>query len=244
MIKDSGERKVFPSGGVRDMSEGKGRCDLLPLQEVVELLEYADERPALEKFSPIKGISYFIESAKEHPFGCGDFQYIYFALYKFMEEAGWDVYTTLIEVSKHFEEGAKKYKKNNWRLGLNASCYLDSGIRHYLKWKRGDRDEPHDRAFVWNMLCMLWTVRHRPECNDISSIEEVDDTRESTKDSSVKYMQPPALMKSDGEKSCLQCMDFISNYPINDSGWCRKYPCVNPNTDIYSICSQFEDKIE
>ena len=31
MIKDSGNRRAFESGAVRDMAEGKGRCDLLPL---------------------------------------------------------------------------------------------------------------------------------------------------------------------------------------------------------------------
>lgn len=172
MIKDSGERTVFESGGVRDMRKGKGKCDLLPLWEVVELLEYTNEYP-LCSYSPLRGIVNFVESAKDHPFGCGDFNYIYWAIYRFSDEANWDIYTTVLEVSKHFEEGAAKYKKNNWRLGLNASCYLDSGIRHYLKWKRGDTDESHDRAFVWNMLCMLWTIRHRPEFNDIPNIESV-----------------------------------------------------------------------
>ena len=30
-IKDSGERRTFSTGSVRDVPEGKGRCDLLPL---------------------------------------------------------------------------------------------------------------------------------------------------------------------------------------------------------------------
>ena len=34
MIKDSGERREFQSGAVRDIQEGKGRCDLLPLDVV------------------------------------------------------------------------------------------------------------------------------------------------------------------------------------------------------------------
>lgn len=33
-IKDSGNRREFSTGAVRDMAEGKGRCDLLPLTEV------------------------------------------------------------------------------------------------------------------------------------------------------------------------------------------------------------------
>lgn len=34
MIKDSGNRREFETGAVRDIQEGKGRCDLLPLDVV------------------------------------------------------------------------------------------------------------------------------------------------------------------------------------------------------------------
>jgi hypothetical protein len=63
-----------------------------------------------------------------------------------------------LEVAKHFEEGAKKYGENNWQKGIPAKCYIDSAVRHYLKWLRGDKDEPHDRAFVWNLMCCIWEV--------------------------------------------------------------------------------------
>lgn len=36
-IKDSGERTEFYTGAVRDMSKGKGRCDLLPLSVIAKL---------------------------------------------------------------------------------------------------------------------------------------------------------------------------------------------------------------
>ena len=78
----------------------------------------------------------------------------------------WDFPTILLEVSKHFEEGAKKYGEYNWQKGIPTHCYIDSAVRHYLKWLRGDKDEPHDRAFVWNILCCIWTCIHKPELND------------------------------------------------------------------------------
>ena len=37
-IKDSGQRRTFETGSVRDVSEGKGRCDLLPLGVMGEFL--------------------------------------------------------------------------------------------------------------------------------------------------------------------------------------------------------------
>jgi hypothetical protein len=66
-----------------------------------------------------------------------------------------------LEVAKHFEEGAKKYGPDNWKRGIPVWCYIDSAVRHYMKWCRGDNDEPHDRAFVWNLMCCIWEVDYR-----------------------------------------------------------------------------------
>ena len=37
-ISDSGDRTAFDSGAVRDMHEGKGRCDLMPLDVAATIL--------------------------------------------------------------------------------------------------------------------------------------------------------------------------------------------------------------
>lgn len=39
-IKDSGDRTQFPSGAVRDMHEGKGRFDLLPMCVLTRLAQH------------------------------------------------------------------------------------------------------------------------------------------------------------------------------------------------------------
>ena len=39
-IKDSGERTEFESGAVRDMHEGKGRGDLLPMCVLMRLAQH------------------------------------------------------------------------------------------------------------------------------------------------------------------------------------------------------------
>lgn len=41
-IKDSGNRREFETGAVRDMSEGKGRMDLLPWQAIIELSKHCE----------------------------------------------------------------------------------------------------------------------------------------------------------------------------------------------------------
>lgn len=144
-IKDSGARRVFETGAVRDITEGKGRCDLLPLEEVAGLMDN----------TTIHLIAAFAKH--DEPW------YLDKAILHFAQERGWDLPTMILEVSKHFEDGAKKYGEYNWQKGIDEGSYINSGVRHYLKWLRGDQDEPHDRAFVWNMLCLIWTVNHREE---------------------------------------------------------------------------------
>ena len=145
MIKDSGERRKFDTGAVRDIQEGKGRCDLLPLDVVGKYL--CD--------SVLKSIYEFQQT--------GDVDFLQCALANLTYN---DPNSIVLDVSKHFEEGAKKYGEHNWQKGIPTHCYIDSAIRHYLKWSRGDDDEPHDRAFVWNIMCCIWTCIHKPELND------------------------------------------------------------------------------
>lgn len=40
MISDSGERTSFSSGAVRDLHQGKGRCDLLPMCVLIRLAKH------------------------------------------------------------------------------------------------------------------------------------------------------------------------------------------------------------
>jgi hypothetical protein len=63
----------------------------------------------------------------------------------------------LIEVAKVLEGGAKKYAARNWEKGIPLSRYADSALRHFMKYLRGDRDEPHDSMAAWNVLCLIET---------------------------------------------------------------------------------------
>ena len=78
----------------------------------------------------------------------------------------------LMRLARHYEAGSRKYSERNWEKGIPLHCYIDSGVRHYLKFLRGDTDEPHDRAFVWNMLGAIWTHLHRPGCIDLPFAQE------------------------------------------------------------------------
>lgn len=112
-IKDSGTRRQFDSGAVRDMQEGKGRCDLLP--------------------------------------ACA-----------------------ILRVARHFEAGAKKYDDRNWEKGIPVGSFIDSAIRHLMKYLDGQVDEDHLCAAGWNILCAMWTEEKRPDLINIPTRPECE----------------------------------------------------------------------
>lgn len=107
-IKDSGNRREFGTGAVRDMQDGKGRCDLLPAVAILRL-------------------------------------------------------------ARHFENGCKKYGDRNWEKGIPIHSFIDSAIRHLMKYLDGQVDEDHLCAAAWNCICAMWTEEKHPELQDIPS---------------------------------------------------------------------------
>ena len=152
MIKDSGDRTEFSSGAVRDRGN-KGRCDLLPFSVLAKLYE---------------GDCYGIFGAMEELYRHGRTDGIIESLRYFINEEFEDYETAILELSIHYQEGAQKYEARNWEKGIPISSFVDSGIRHLMKHSRGDQDERHDRAFVWNMVCLLWTLQNHPEMDDFT----------------------------------------------------------------------------
>ena len=169
-IKDSGARREFETGAVRDIQEGKGRCDLLPLGVVSDLyVQNTDNYCASNVFRQLNAFTQ--DGCVVHLMKALDCFLIYGLPFG---DGNWS--SMFLEVSKHFEAGAKKYGEYNWQKGLPTQCYVDSASRHFLKWLRGDTDEPHDRAFVWNIMCCIWTCENKPELNDYRKDNENDKT--------------------------------------------------------------------
>lgn len=152
MLNYSGDRTEYPSGAVRDMKKGKGRCDLLPLNV---LFNYCDRKENIKKSmrNILKEFSNYQES--------NEIKYLYRIL-GLTSNLMFDIsdMNMILELSIHFEEGAEKYGEYNWQKGIPKWSYIDSAIRHLLKWSRGDKDERHDRAFVWNIVCLIWTIEN------------------------------------------------------------------------------------
>lgn len=136
--------RTFDSGAVRDSNIGKGRCDLLPLDVVCDVVN-DNVLAQIHKFKEDGDYNHLIELLKN--------------------EIKDNTYDDLLGISDRFEMGAVKYGDENWKKGIPASVYVDSGIRHHLKYKRGDEDEPHRIAYMWNILCCIWTCKHNTDMN-------------------------------------------------------------------------------
>ncbi len=173
-ILDSGDRTEFESGAVRDMREGKGRCDLLPLGVVGNLFNdtffnyIADFQSDGDVINLYKAIDFF----SHHWLADGALDECTDKDRPIIEKIAY--VNMCLDVAKHFEEGAKKYNDNNWRLGIPVKCYIDSAVRHYLKCIAGWGDEPHDRAVIWNLMCAIWTCDNKPELNDYAAKKGVN----------------------------------------------------------------------
>lgn len=164
-LMDSGERREFKSGAVRDLAEGKGRMDLVPLDVAASFLE-AYTNPE-EKLTFQKGAALVLQAISKFIASCrSDAPQPWFLYMAMVIEAQMlfpDPYTALIEVSKQYEDGAKKYNERNWEKGISVHCYIDSAVRHLMKIGAGWDDEPHGRAALWNLFSLAWTIKHHPE---------------------------------------------------------------------------------
>lgn len=72
-------------------------------------------------------------------------------------------WSAIMEVSKHCENGAKKYGEHNVDKGMPTSSLCDSAARHLAKYLEGWTDEPHLVAATWNLLWAIQMEIKKPE---------------------------------------------------------------------------------
>ena len=183
MLKDSGDRREFESGAVRDMSEGKGRCDLLPAAALLRISQYrANARRLNDNVSfcsmlddSLIRLMFYLDGETNHDHLCAAACDLIDAMYmeekKSIDIPKYSSYPAcaLLRLSKHYEAGAVKYAPRNWEKGLPISSFIDSGIRHLLKCVDGQTDEDRLVAAAWNIMCAMWMEEKHPELQDIPS---------------------------------------------------------------------------
>ena len=154
-LKDSGARTTFPSGALRETEECKGRHDLMPLDVLAVLYQSStcDE--------DVRDVADGIFSCLHHFVYTGDISCITDAIWSFIEIAyAKDTEHALLSLAIHYGDGAKKYGERNWEKGLPLSSYIQSAVRHFIKWLEKWDDEPHDRAFLWNLFGIIRTLNN------------------------------------------------------------------------------------
>ena len=166
-VQDSGKRQEFSTGSKRDTDEGKGTPHLLPgeimidiesfLGDALQAYDYTEDKNLVLKRLAISIYDYGIIKS-------GDFQ-------QTLIDAISDIIVLIaLEENKHYtdafkrlavhyQNGAIKYDKNNWRKGQPISRYYDSAVRHLWKLQAGLIDEDHASALFWNLVAILQTKR-------------------------------------------------------------------------------------
>ena len=153
-IKDSGNRTEFETGAVRDIQQGKGRFDLMPLDVMSKVfaVEFADEFEEGSIADVLKSIADFKRT--------GNKRWLCIAIVHYSQAVHVPLPTLMLDVAKHFENGALKYGERNWEKGIPISRYIDSALRHLMKDCACKTDEDHAAAVVWNCMCAAWTMEN------------------------------------------------------------------------------------
>ena len=161
--RDNGLVIIFGVGD--DLVELRGAID-----EELNMGNYTEwVRGRTETTSPSPTVLFKLDCFMES----GNIDHLYIAAMRFIDnQYGGDIAKALLELSVHFEDGARKYDDNNWKKGMPVRCYVDSAIRHYIKLQCDWPDEPHDRAVLWNIVCGIWTATNKPELNEYAPRKE------------------------------------------------------------------------
>lgn len=72
----------------------------------------------------------------------------------------------LTRVAELYARGADKYGESNWKLAdKNNSEEIDrfkaSAFRHFMQWVRGDEDEDHLSAVVFNLFSHEFIIKYK-----------------------------------------------------------------------------------
>ncbi|OKI54558.1 hypothetical protein A6A27_32035 [Micromonospora sp. CB01531] len=61
----------------------------------------------------------------------------------------------LLRLAEHMRKGAEHYGEHNWVKGIPSSNYMASLLRHVEAYRRGEMDEDHLAAAVFNIMGLM-----------------------------------------------------------------------------------------
>ena len=99
-------------------------------------------------------------------------------------------FDAMMELAKHFQEGAEIHAPRTWEQGLPLSWYVDSTISHLAAIMAGETDESHERAFAWNAVCFLATWKRIENGTLPAELDDLPHHVASRSVMSSDYMSP------------------------------------------------------
>ena len=148
-MKDSGERREFETGAVRDRAVGKGLPALISAPMIkAYLITYRNSNLYTDALDSLYDILLSGEWMTALP--------VFNDLVNTNGPLkGTNFVNAIRRLSVQLEKGALKYSKRNWEKGMPLEEYCNSAIRHILSCIDGDEDEDHYAAALFNVMG-LW----------------------------------------------------------------------------------------
>lgn len=166
-VQDSGKRQQFKTGSQRDTDEGKGNPSLVAWEVFLKMQEYKNSE--IYPTNDLQGMTtlgkietllwrYSIPTYTREENDLIMLRILDLACLLICEDEGKINYAYAYRrIARHYQNGAKKYDKNNWRKGQAVSRYYDSIMRHLWKIQEGLKDEDHYSALAWNVIGIIQT---------------------------------------------------------------------------------------
>ena len=147
----------------------------------------------------------------------------------------------IMEVSKHCEEGAKKYGEHNVDRGIPLHSLVDSASRHLAKFMAGECDEDHLRAAAWNILWALNQRTTHPELNDMDWAKKDIPNAVEKKETEYAYLSKEVKIKKCDE---ISLDDLAFNIYINVDVLHLNYGCKPIFLGTYRVGTDEDGEIK
>lgn len=161
-------------------------------------------------------------------------------------------FSALLRLSKHYEAGAKKYGRWNYTKGILVSSFMDSALRHILKYMDGQDDEDHLAAAAFNILGAMEMEEKHPELIDVPTREGkkrfsyydlknvgAEETEEYTteRDEAINIAEKlqAAFKRLENKKSCPGCKHLRKE---GDAYFCD----IGVTLTAIKFCTYYEEK--